>query len=235
MISGEDLLAECISEVLAQNFPERKIIRSTSVYDLDPLYTSTSQLILLYRPSPDDVLFLIEKFEQASLDASVGIIVDSLDMAESLMRCLPENDVIDGIVALDMRLDVFMATVQLLVKGGEHFPSALLQRLRRRTTEPSVVNLSQNHRAEQGFAEAPHPALPTGELTLTSREIQILDLLCKGTQNKIIASKLNVSENTVKVHIRNIYKKMRVRNRTEAASRFFDLDPRRPGRPAGRN
>ncbi|MDI6835994.1 MAG: LuxR C-terminal-related transcriptional regulator, partial [Rhizobiaceae bacterium] len=40
-------------------------------------------------------------------------------------------------------------------------------------------------------------------------------------QNKIIADRLGLSENTVKVHIRNIYKKMKVRNRTEAASYFF--------------
>lgn len=59
---------------------------------------------------------------------------------------------------------------------------------------------------------------------LTTREVQILDLLCKGTQNKIIADRLHLSENTVKVHVRNIYKKMNVRNRTEAASRFFHKD-----------
>jgi len=55
--------------------------------------------------------------------------------------------------------------------------------------------------------------------------VQILDLICKGTQNKIIADKLHLSENTVKVHVRNIYKKMNVRNRTEAASRFFNEHP----------
>ncbi|WP_246717179.1 helix-turn-helix domain-containing protein, partial [Rhizobium leguminosarum] len=36
---------------------------------------------------------------------------------------------------------------------------------------------------------------------------------------------LHLSENTVKVHVRNIYKKMNVRNRTEAASRFFNEHP----------
>ncbi|MGO7564991.1 response regulator transcription factor, partial [Rhizobium johnstonii] len=38
---------------------------------------------------------------------------------------------------------------------------------------------------------------------LTTREVQILDLIFKGTQNKIIADKLHLSENTVKVHVSN--------------------------------
>ena len=59
---------------------------------------------------------------------------------------------------------------------------------------------------------------------LIHRWRQILDLICKGTQNKIIADRLGLSENTVKVHVRNIYKKMNVRNRTEAASRYFTND-----------
>lgn len=233
MISGEDLLSECITDILSRNFIDRKIIQARSVYELEPADIDASQLVLLYRPRPEDANFIIERFEQNAVDASVGIVVDSLDAAESLLRCLPDNDVIDGVVPLDMRLDVFIATIHLLMKGGEHFPSALLQRLRRTTSEQPKISATPEKRSST-LADYVHPALPAGELALTTREIQILDLLCKGTQNKIIADRLQVSENTVKVHIRNIYKKMRVRNRTEAASRFFALDlkgtPRTPDR-----
>jgi DNA-binding NarL/FixJ family response regulator len=54
-------------------------------------------------------------------------------------------------------------------------------------------------------------------LTLTDREIDVLSLLQKGKQNKVIAHALNISESTAKVHIRNIMRKFHLRNRTEVA------------------
>lgn len=52
---------------------------------------------------------------------------------------------------------------------------------------------------------------------LTSRQKAIVRALAAGAPNKIIASDLAMSENTVKVHIHNIMKKLNVRNRTEIA------------------
>lgn len=54
-------------------------------------------------------------------------------------------------------------------------------------------------------------------LSLTDREMDVLNLLQKGKQNKIIAHALNISESTAKVHIRNIMRKFHLRNRTEVA------------------
>ena len=54
-------------------------------------------------------------------------------------------------------------------------------------------------------------------LNLTEREIDVLSLLRKGKQNKVIAHTLNISESTAKVHIRNIMRKFHLRNRTEVA------------------
>ncbi|WP_082478016.1 MULTISPECIES: response regulator transcription factor [unclassified Rhizobium] len=50
----------------------------------------------------------------------------------------------------------------------------------------------------------------------TSREQQVIEALRRGKANKIIAYELNLSESTVKVHIRNIMKKLNAHNRTEA-------------------
>jgi DNA-binding NarL/FixJ family response regulator len=57
-----------------------------------------------------------------------------------------------------------------------------------------------------------------GELSLTSRELAVIDLLRLGNANKVIAIKLNLRESTVKVHVRNILKKLHVSNRTHAAT-----------------
>ncbi|MGE5224677.1 MAG: LuxR C-terminal-related transcriptional regulator [Omnitrophica WOR_2 bacterium] len=51
---------------------------------------------------------------------------------------------------------------------------------------------------------------------LTSREIEVLQLLAQGLANKQIAAALDISENTVKFHISSIYAKLGAVNRTEA-------------------
>jgi DNA-binding NarL/FixJ family response regulator len=52
---------------------------------------------------------------------------------------------------------------------------------------------------------------------LTQREVEILSMVSVGTKNEDIAEKLNISPNTVKTHIYNIFKKINVPNRLQAA------------------
>lgn len=52
---------------------------------------------------------------------------------------------------------------------------------------------------------------------LTEREQQILDLLSQGLSNKMIARKLDITEGTVKVHVKHLLKKLNLRSRVEAA------------------
>jgi DNA-binding NarL/FixJ family response regulator len=54
-------------------------------------------------------------------------------------------------------------------------------------------------------------------LDLTPREIEVLGLAAEGLSNNEIGSRLYVTEQTVKFHLGNIYRKMGVANRTEAA------------------
>ncbi|MBL4827227.1 MAG: response regulator transcription factor [Spongiibacteraceae bacterium] len=51
---------------------------------------------------------------------------------------------------------------------------------------------------------------------LTSRQLQVLSLLCEGKPNKIIARELNLSENTVRVHVSAILSLLSVASRSEA-------------------
>ncbi|MCO6523678.1 MAG: two-component system response regulator NarL, partial [Candidatus Schmidhempelia sp.] len=64
--------------------------------------------------------------------------------------------------------------------------------------------------------------LPSSDLQhdvnlLTPREFEIFNLLVQGLSNKLIARELNIVDSTVKVHVKNILKKLNFKSRMEIA------------------
>jgi len=60
-------------------------------------------------------------------------------------------------------------------------------------------------------------------LHLTPREKDVMELLLKGLSNKEIATRLSLNPVTVKLHNRSIFRKLKVRNRTEATVRYLQI------------
>jgi two-component system NarL family response regulator len=54
--------------------------------------------------------------------------------------------------------------------------------------------------------------------TLTRREVQVVELIATGMRNKEVAGVLNISEETVQAHVKNILAKLGVRDRTAAVT-----------------
>lgn len=59
---------------------------------------------------------------------------------------------------------------------------------------------------------------------LTSRELEILKYIAKGLSNKLIARELDISDGTVKVHVKHVLKKLDLRSRVEAAVWMINQD-----------
>jgi LuxR family maltose regulon positive regulatory protein len=78
--------------------------------------------------------------------------------------------------------------------------------------------------AFSGDVKLPRPAQQILPEPLTDREEEILELLAAGLTNPEIAEKLIISAGTVKKHASNIYGKLSVSGRTEAAARARELD-----------
>jgi DNA-binding NarL/FixJ family response regulator len=63
------------------------------------------------------------------------------------------------------------------------------------------------------------PVFPVLNEALTHREVQVLELLAEGLPNKAIASRLGISDQTVKFHVASISGKLGAANRTDAVRR----------------
>ncbi len=115
----------------------------------------------------------------------------------------------DVVVALKSGADGY------LLKDME--PEDLLEQLRQAALGKMVVS----ERLTTLLAEAlrnqrTRPAGPD-IANLTAREMQIMRLIAEGLSNKMIARRLDVTEGTVKVHVKNLLKKMQLRSRVEVA------------------
>jgi len=102
-------------------------------------------------------------------------------------------------------------------------------------TEPpqqTVASIRQVTRGHLVFPQAARRWLlrggaPGDSTQTTARENEILALVAEGLTNAQIARRLRVSDNTVKFHLQNLYLKLGVRNRTEAAALYLRTKGRR--------
>lgn len=144
------------------------------------------------------------------------VLVDDMQHSEramTLIRDIKAED--DGIalILLTVKMDqdwlsqAFEAGACGAISKSIH-PVAL-GTLVRETVNGNVVHLFA--RARRDPAQAPK------DCPLTTRELEILQLVASGSTNGEIARQLWVTEQTVKFHLSNIYRKLSVANRTEAS------------------
>lgn len=99
-------------------------------------------------------------------------------------------------------------------------PTRLLESISEVLAGGSPISSSIARKVFQHFMKEV-PTLPGEDFKLSPREKQILDLLAKGQLYKEIASHLEIGTETVRFHLRNIYKKLHVRTRTEAVVKYL--------------
>ena len=128
-------------------------------------------------------------------------------MARIIMLTVSDNDE-DVITAISSGADGYllkdMEPEEIIdnIKTAIHGKVAISPRL----TEVLASALRKPNRQEMHLLDS-----------LTSRELEILKLIAKGLSNKLIARELDISDGTVKVHVKHILKKLGFRSRIEAA------------------
>ena len=104
-----------------------------------------------------------------------------------------------GYLLKDIACEALMQSLKLVMMGEKVIPTHLAE-------------LLVSGRTEDMGAE-----LPTRRKGLSQREVQILRCLLNGNSNKMIANHLNITEATVKVHLKSLLRKINASNRTQAA------------------
>lgn len=110
----------------------------------------------------------------------------------------------------DVGLAPTIGAIRLISEGLVVYPNTLLGAFRGAAVPT----------ARSGVPQAEMTARPGGEI-LTPRQHDVLRLLARGLSNKAIAAELDISESTVKVHIRAIMERTGMLNRTQIVAHFF--------------
>ncbi len=110
-----------------------------------------------------------------------------------------------GYISTDMPLGVAVEAFRLVKAGGTFAPAS---------------GLIASQRRAQSLDRGRH--LPNGGM-FTGRQAAVIESLRQGKSNKLIAYELNMCESTVKVHVRNIMKRLKAKNRTEVAFIFNQI------------
>jgi DNA-binding NarL/FixJ family response regulator len=149
------------------------------------------------------------------------IMISDRDDADDIISAL--NYGVRGYIPTSIAAEVAIAALTLIEAGGTYVPVNALRSEGVEVRGNSEDGVEVRGNSEDGVevrsnSEDGEQAHVSGQLNLTTRELAVIDLLREGNANKVIARKLNMRESTVKVHVRNILKKLRVSNRTHAAT-----------------
>lgn len=167
-------------------------------------------LALVQRHEPDLILLDLNLKAESGLDILAAIKAEDpsrrvvmltvSDAAEDLMGAIRAGA--DGYLLKDMEPEQLLDRVRASLAGETVIGDALAARL--------ASALRQEARDAAG-------GLRRDLLLLTDREQQVLRCLADGQSNKRIARALSITEGTVKVHVKNLLKKLAFRSRVEAA------------------
>jgi len=104
--------------------------------------------------------------------------------------------------------NITLSAIKLVLEGGIYVP-------------PHILN---SNLSESSLAPAPVPQqAPSVSAEITPRQRDVLELMRSGLSNQAIADQLGLTLPTIKMHVSALFKKLQVKNRTEAVARYASL------------
>ena len=210
LIDRQPLTRHCLSRWLQDGSPGRHVVSVGSPLDLLDACRSLSeaQLIILSIGAASvkdpDVLGKVTLLRRHMSRVPLVLLADRDDL-DDIVAAMEQG--VRGYMPTSLEPSEVAAALQCVAAGGTFVPAS------------AVINFAQDWQN----GSPPSIQQATGALKrLTPRESAVLARLRQGKPNKIIAHELEITENTVKVFVRQILVKLHASNRTEVACLAFD-------------
>jgi DNA-binding NarL/FixJ family response regulator len=201
-----------LANILAQwVFTEGLTLKAISLEELRIAEFQNPQIYILNVGgdcmSDDRLVAALQCLRTRSPTIPVAVFSDSVDAAIVRFAC---SAGVDAYIPTNLEPPTALKALSFVISGGKFFPPESLF-----SSAPSVVREKSEN--------------SNGTLHLTQRQNDIIEALKFGHSNKIIARRLNIAEATVKIHIRQIMRKLGVQNRTQIALAMISSDVRGAG------
>ena len=195
LVDDHPMLRRGISELLSLEDDVKVVGEASNGQEaLDFLEKNTVDLVILDHKMP--ILTGIETLREIkarNIQTKIVLFTVS-DSGEDVQEALKLG--VDGYLLKDMEPELIIIDIRKILRGelviSPNLASILAQTLR----TPSIEDIASN---------------------LTSRELQVIQMIAEGLSNKMIANNLDIAESTVKVHVKHILSKTGLRTRVEAA------------------
>jgi DNA-binding NarL/FixJ family response regulator len=197
LVGQSSLLVEGLAHLL-DNTEFQVIARAPSVDRLTLKDVQEHKTILLILDADDGVESArrqMKAFRQLHADPRIAVVTRGRRMADTALLFQAGANACFG---EGTNIAIFLKTLELVLLGQTLLPTNMLP-------SPSEI---------EGRTSSPISGDP---MPLSPRELHILSGLAEGRTNKTIAREIGTAESTVKAHVKNIFRKIGVINRTQAA------------------
>jgi DNA-binding NarL/FixJ family response regulator len=152
----------------------------------------------------------LARFRDARPDVPIVVVSGASD-PDTIVESLDLGAM--GFIPKTSPQEVLLNAVRLVASGGVYVP---VEALKTRSAKNEAQDALMPPLPQASNAASGKSGVSPADLGLTPRQADVLSLVLKGLPNKLIARKLDIAENTVKVHVSAVLQALNVRTRTQA-------------------
>ncbi|MCK5790455.1 MAG: response regulator transcription factor [Ketobacter sp.] len=199
------LFRMALKQAVTQAFPSARVVEAENIDQLERLTDAGEvfSLLLLDLNMPgahgfSGLIYLRERYQEIPL-----VVVSASEEAAIIHKAVEYGA--NGFIPKSASMDVMVKAIEQVCAGARWLPPNILP-------QHHPLLKQEDHDLAKCIA------------SLTPQQFRVLGMLAEGQLNKQIAYELGVSEATIKAHMTAIFRKLGVRNRTQAVIRLQNLD-----------